>query len=101
MRDIKTEIMAIAKRERLTIPPVNYRNYDLECESYASEIERTPGLFDKLTVNLWRRIQGFRQTDKSMIPPLLCRRQNESVSDYIERCYVAGGYHKLKKMKGA
>ena len=87
-----SKVKEIIESERVKVPVRNHKNYDAVCRSYLDEVVRCPGSYSILMAELWCRIQDFRTRDRSMIPPLLFRKKNESPEMYIERIYNAGGY---------
>lgn len=82
----------IVRAERRNVPQCNWKNYDLECADYLDAIAEQPEQFEEFTSALWNRMQQHRQRDLSNVPPALLRLEDESVAEWLDRCYTAAGY---------
>ena len=78
--------------ERMKIPPMNIRKYDIESKDLYAAIKTAvkAGDYDKaerLLAHWTERLPWFHKPNFCDTPPHLTRQDGESIEDYLKRCH--------------
>ena len=91
------QVKNVISKQRMSVLSCNIESFDIVAKSYIREIEKRPAEFQELTFELSGKIEGFKSFRKDVIPPLVCQRKREKRGDWLNRCYVSGGYGEVSE----
>ena len=79
------------------IPTANRELYRIVFCDYRLAVFAEPDRYEELTGELWAKMHELRDPRKQHTPPSLLKRRGESVDQWLDRCYQAGGYGNASK----
>lgn len=79
---------------RMWIPEINREKFDIETRSFFAAMAEAGPERRRELLEVWRGRAELlkRSRTVSHAPPMLCRIPGEPISDYVNRCYDAGGF---------
>ena len=89
MNDAKSDIQEIIAKIRQRIPSVNLQSFDASAGSMVEELAVNPERFGELTEWFWSRAKFLMENDVGTVPPELVWQDNETATEYLDRCYQA------------